>query len=185
MCYAGHDQTSNFVEHNKYGFFGIRLNANGLVVQAADTLEVPEDEALHWTIHGVWLGVAWLAMGYALLATKRYAKALWKCSHYLHAIIGYMVFWITVIQSAISIKKMEGIDADLHNIIGVVVFAIVPIVTFSGSATAIVGKPWFKTPEWKTHHEEKISTIGRFHRRFGYFSLFVGVLGTSSGIASW
>jgi transcriptional regulator of heat shock response len=85
-------------------------------------------------------------MGYALLATKRYAKALWKCSHYLHAIIGYIVFWLTVIQSVISIKKLEGIDLSPHNIIGVIVFAIVPIATFSGSATAMAGKPFIKTP---------------------------------------
>jgi hypothetical protein len=95
------------------------------------------------------------------------------------------VFWLTAIQCVISIKKIGGVDFGYHSIIGVIVVAIVPIATLSGSATVLAGKPFIKTREWKTHHEEKISTIGRFHRKFGYFSLFCGIMGTSSGIVSW
>jgi hypothetical protein len=123
------------------------------------------------------LGIAWLLLAYLILATHRYAKAFWKSTYYLHAILGYAVLVITVYESIISLKKLNGVpDFFLpHHIIGLVIFAIVPIVTFSGSAIMFAGKPWWNVPQWKSHHEERISQLARFHRRFGYFSLFCGI----------
>jgi hypothetical protein len=177
MCYAAHTQTSNLVYHEAKGYFAIRLNADGTMSDPMNSMDLPEGAAEHFFDHGIIMAITWLLLGYLMLATQRYAKALWKSTYYLHAFLGYVIFTITVYQSIISFKKLGGLPEAIapHHIIGPFVFALVPIVTFSGSATFLAGKSWWNIPQWRSNNEEKISKIARFHRLFGYFTLFCGV----------
>lgn len=46
--------------------------------------------------HGIWMWVAWVPLGFALIATKRYIKGQWKLMHILHAVLGFVVLAVTL-----------------------------------------------------------------------------------------
>ena len=46
--------------------------------------------------HGILMFMAWMPLGYLLLATKRYWKGNWKLMHVLHIVGGLVLFVINI-----------------------------------------------------------------------------------------
>lgn len=85
----------SFEQHEFVNQDTMLLLSDGQVSKSWDSLfnvrRVPTYEA-----HGIWMFFAWMPLGYALLATKRYFKGNWKFWHYLHILLGAVTTVITI-----------------------------------------------------------------------------------------
>lgn len=186
FCYAGRTQDNNFSYHSSRGWFAVRFNSDGTVGTNVGSVELPEDMAKHWEEHGWIMFVCWMLVGYMLLASKRYASMLWLPMHYMHILMGYIVAFLTIAQGVISMRKLGGFPTyiHIHHVVGFLAFIIVPVSAFSGTATIVAGKAIPAKP-WKVSTDEVQTKVGKFHRRFSYFMLFLAVIAVSSGIVEW
>lgn len=112
------------------------LLSDGQVSKSWDTLfnvrRVPTYEA-----HGIWMFFAWMPLGYALLATKRYFKGNWKFWHYMHILLGAVTTVITIWQTLeISLKFGWGWTDDVHSILGTICIAMTAVAVLTGALTS-------------------------------------------------
>ena len=81
--------------------------------------------------------VAWMPLGYLLLATKRYLKGNWKLWNFLHIFVGIITLAITIWQTLeISLKYGWGWTDDPHSILGTIAIVATILSVLSGGLVA-------------------------------------------------
>ena len=116
--------------------------------------------------------IAWMPLGYLLLATKRYLKGNWKLWHFLHIVIGMIVLVITIWQTLeISLRfGWWGLSDDPHSILGSICIVMTIISVLSGSLAAACMRFYNGDAEW-AGNKERATVIGKIHRYLSYFLL--------------
>ena len=89
---------------------------------------------------------AWFIVGFAMLATKRYAKKTWTLSHYLHALLGYFILLVTVIFAA-KVHVHEHTKS-VHNGLGAICVVVTIIGSLSGTLTAGIMRAYNGDKDW-------------------------------------
>ena len=93
MCYSFRLEGYELTKHEGIGRFTLNFKSDG---QVSGKIGLDLD----WLyIHGWWLWAIWMPNGLLLLITKRYVQRYWKLMHYVHAICGHIVLWITIKES--------------------------------------------------------------------------------------
>ena len=117
--------------------------------------------------------IAWMPLGYLLLATKRYLKGNWKLWHFLHIIIGMIVLVITIWQTLeISLRfGWWGLSDDPHSILGSITIVMTIVSVLTGSLAAACMRFYNGDEEWASN-KERATVIGKIHRYLSYFLLF-------------
>ena len=126
-----------------------------------------------YEVHGFWMFVAWMPLGFVLIATKRYLKGNWKLWHVLHLLAGLIVLFITVWQSLeVSWAFGFGWTDDVHSILGLIVIVATLISVLSGTIVAAVMRCYNGDKEWSP--KERAAFLGKIHKWSSYFVLFLG-----------
>lgn len=124
-----------------------------------------------YEIHGFWMFVAWMPLGYLLLATKRYFKANWKMWHFVHILIGIVTLVLTIWQTLeVSMKFGWGLTDDTHSILGTICIVMAIFATFTGFLVAAYMRFYNGDQEWAK--KETATIIGKIHRWSSYCVLF-------------
>ena len=83
--------------------------------------------------HGYWMFVAWMPLGFLLLATKRYLKGHWKLWNCIHIIAGVITLVITIWQTLeISLHFGWGLTDDVHSVLGTIAIVATIICVLTG-----------------------------------------------------
>lgn len=122
-----------------------------------------------YEIHGFWMFIAWMPLGYLLIATKRYIKGSWKLMNILHMLLGVLVSMITIWQTLeISLRFGWGLTDDPHSILGTMCIVGMLFSTVSGFLAHAYYK--YSTDEaWSP--KEKATKVGKVHRISSYVVL--------------
>jgi len=177
MIYSYKKGTSNWVKHDEYGVWSLKVDASGGVGDAG----LDESELLRnyeFEAHGWWLWSSWFVVGLLLLVTKRYAKKHWNVMHFLHSFLGYFVLVVTIVYSAklIHWNFTEG----LHHAFGTIHLFLTVLGCVSGTATALVMRAYNGDKPWS--EKERVEKIAKIHRWAGYVMLLVGNVTCATGI---
>ena len=178
MCYSFRTEGFELEKHEGIGRFTLNFQSDGQV-SGKNGLDLP------WlSIHGWWMWAIWMPNGLLLLISKRYIQKYWKLMHYLHAIFGHIVLWITIRESINVYAHHNWLwKFKLNTIPDNTVALLSILVCISGQYTQSMmdyykgDKPWSKT--------EKITMIGKVHRIFGYIMLFIGNLACGLGTENY
>lgn len=189
MIYAINYKTADFDYHQDKAKFPVYLHPDGKVwftsepetyVESAPVALVVEEIGISdkdYFNHGLIMYIAWFLLGLVSLASKRYFKAPWMGMHIIHLFSGIAIFILTVVSALVLISKFNWkITSELHSIIGVVVLALVSIVTFSGIARIAVIKG-----KYSDTNEDKGMKVAKFHRLSGYFILLIANIAMFTG----
>ena len=124
-----------------------------------------------YEMHGFMLFIAWMPLGYVLLASKRYLKGNWKVWHFVHIFIGIVTLVLTIWQTLeISLKFGWGLTDDVHSILGSICIVATIFATFTGFLAAAYMRFYNGDEEWSK--KETATIIGKIHRWSSYFVLF-------------
>ena len=181
MCYSFKGSTANFDrKHDKWGLWDMYVDSTGSVSRTGIDLQQFYRSADHEQ-HGWWMWSAWFIVGFAMLATKRYAKKTWTLSHYLHALLGYFILIVTIIFAA-KITAFNPTES-IHNALGSLCVIVTIIGSLSGTFTAGLMRAYNGDKPWS--EKEKVERVAKIHRYFGYFMLFLGNVTIMTGVGHY
>lgn len=131
------------------------------------------------------MAVAWIGLAYIMFGSKRYLGGFGMIGMYIHALCGYAMLIITMVEGIKGIRRLGHIVIMPHTLVGFMMVCLAPLATFSGSAIMILGKPFCKIKRWESHKTEKSNKLMKYHKRLGYGMLLVSLFACSSGILVW
>jgi len=180
MSYAYSTSSSNRAfKHEEWGVWTLKVSDEGIRRSGLDIRELLRSDIIEQ--HGLFMWFAWFVIGLLLLVTKRYAKKLWKFTHYLHAILGYTVLIITIIF-ALRVTQWAPFES-LHNGLGSITVVVAIIGSLSGSIAAGTMRFYNGDKEW--NKEERVQLVAKIHRYFGYLMLFIGNACIMTGVGHY
>ena len=89
---------------------------------------------------------AWFVVGFLMLLTKRYLKKFWFVMHYLHALLGWFTFAVTI-AFVIKVSNWDPF-ASVHNAFGTLSVLVTIGGQFSGVFTIITMKDYNGDKPW-------------------------------------
>ena len=170
ISYFFANESSKFERNDFSNRMALLFTGDGQTTKGWDALfgirRVPEFEN-----HGIWMFLAWMPLGYLLLATKRYLKSNWKVWHVVHIVIGLVTMVLTIWQTLeISLRFGWGLTDDPHSILGTICIGLTLISVFTGTIAAAYMRYYNGDKEWSG--KERATIIGKLHRWTSYFVLF-------------
>jgi len=132
--------------HTDYGRFKLFFKEDGSAVDPNEPQEGEERKIVFTSIweyekHGWTMWSVWTFGGLLIFWAKRYGKAYWTVTSWVHYIVGgYMIFATT--GSMIFLLKEFKAGKGFHSISGFIMTAIVLMLGLNGIASAIT-QHWF------------------------------------------
>ena len=160
-------------QHDKVGFFDVKLDSTGGSAQNVEGLTKNEVVLRH----GLIMWTSWFIFGFFQIGSQRWWKKELN-SPMLHSVFGILVT-VATLFAAFDLYTRYGFKAnDPHTILG-------GVITFSSALILITGVANSVSMNFMNFGTKKLRIIKKFHRVISIGVFLLGIASCSSGISKF